>query len=210
MAVFVILRLTRGIQFFNVPSSSNEPNLKTGSRIIGSSYVKPERLDFAYFKFSDSLEGYTIIKRLIGKPFDTLECKSGVFYVNGENLDQKINLRYQYKVSKHTYDEYLKEHKDNVESYYYYDSDSINVFIDQSLVSSLPIKLNRYIPQMNNSLTPDIQSLDSSASWNDFGPLIIPSDKYFFLGDSRDNSVDSRYRGFVDRQHILGTLIFQF
>jgi signal peptidase I len=38
----------------------------------------------------------------------------------------------------------------------------------------------------------------------DFGPVVIPADQYFMMGDNRDNSADSRYFGFVDREAIIG------
>src|SRR5438046_10735412 len=38
-------------------------------------------------------------------------------------------------------------------------------------------------------------------SW---GPLRVPMDKYFVLGDNRDNSADSRYWGFVDASAVKG------
>jgi signal peptidase I len=41
------------------------------------------------------------------------------------------------------------------------------------------------------------------AMWS-FGPIVIPKGKYFMMGDNRDNSADSRYFGFVDRNLILG------
>jgi signal peptidase I len=37
-----------------------------------------------------------------------------------------------------------------------------------------------------------------------FGPLRVPEDTYFMLGDNRDNSADSRYIGFVPRRNIVG------
>lgn len=44
-------------------------------------------------------------------------------------------------------------------------------------------------------------------SW---GPLVVPDDKYFALGDNRDNSEDSRYWGFVDASSIRGRPMFVY
>ena len=36
------------------------------------------------------------------------------------------------------------------------------------------------------------------------GELTVPNDQYFVLGDNRDESLDSRYWGFVPRENIIG------
>jgi len=45
---------------------------------------------------------------------------------------------------------------------------------------------------------------------DNWGPLIVPADRYMVLGDNRDDSEDSRYWGFVPRQAIKGTPLFVY
>ncbi|MEO7997963.1 MAG: signal peptidase I [Gemmatimonadaceae bacterium] len=42
-------------------------------------------------------------------------------------------------------------------------------------------------------------------SRNNWGPLVVPSNSFFVLGDNRDNSLDSRYWGFVPDSLLRGT-----
>jgi signal peptidase I len=44
----------------------------------------------------------------------------------------------------------------------------------------------------------------------DYGPVTVPSDQYFMMGDNRDNSEDSRYWGFLPKSYIKGKAEFMY
>jgi signal peptidase I len=41
-----------------------------------------------------------------------------------------------------------------------------------------------------------------------YGPVVVPSEFYFMMGDNRDNSEDSRYWGFMPRSYVKGKALF--
>ncbi len=41
-----------------------------------------------------------------------------------------------------------------------------------------------------------------------YGPVTVPADQYFMMGDNRDNSQDSRYWGFMPRSYVKGKALF--
>lgn len=49
-----------------------------------------------------------------------------------------------------------------------------------------------------------VQFLPNVSAMRNFGPVVVPNDSYFFLGDNRDNSADSRFIGFVPRHFLIG------
>jgi signal peptidase I len=48
---------------------------------------------------------------------------------------------------------------------------------------------------------PNISSLPPR---DNFGPIVVPKNSLFMMGDNRDNSADSRYWGFVDLKAVKG------
>lgn len=59
-----------------------------------------------------------------------------------------------------------------------------------------------------------VPSLQASRSYfpsrNNWGPLVVPPSNYFVLGDNRDNSLDSRYWGFVPDSLVRGHPLFVY
>ena len=45
---------------------------------------------------------------------------------------------------------------------------------------------------------------------DDWGPLVVPRERYFMLGDNRDDSLDSRYWGLVERAKMRGKPFFVY
>ena len=49
-----------------------------------------------------------------------------------------------------------------------------------------------------------VMALPGRPALRTFGPINVPADRYFMMGDSRDNSTDSRIFGTVERSQIVG------
>jgi len=49
---------------------------------------------------------------------------------------------------------------------------------------------------------------DYLGTWDNWGPLVVPADHYFMLGDNRDDSIDSRLWGFLEGWRFKGRVAF--
>jgi signal peptidase I len=73
-----------------------------------------------------------------------------------------------------------------------------------------------YIDNQLAQIFPSAKSTDPKilaaqlSSRDNFGPIQVPADQYFVLGDNRDSSQDSRFWGFVPRDHIKGRALFVY
>ncbi len=157
------------------------------SRLFGSD---PERGDVVVFKHPVSGEDY--IKRLIGLPGDRIQMKASRLYINGTPVAVTA------------------------------DGVFIEEYSPQGPAGGNPSCSNR--PQPGGDCIKDkfIEVLPNGVSHTilDFRDMnsdnteefVVPEGQFFFMGDNRDNSVDSRYSqtgpsrgvGFVRRENIIG------
>jgi len=62
-----------------------------------------------------------------------------------------------------------------------------------------------YTQHTDNSMRPmGIEPRDN------FGPVIVPKNKFFVMGDNRDQSYDSRYWGYVDIKEVKGKALILY
>ncbi|GHE01754.1 signal peptidase [Defluviimonas sp. 20V17] len=153
-------------------------------------FTPPKRGDVVVFRNPGNGEDF--IKRLIGLPGDTLQMQKGRLYINGKEVPEKP------------------------------DGQFVETYAPQGPMGSYPRCENapvgegaaciktRYRETLPNGVTHDILKITDQGYANNTPVFHVPKGKYFFMGDNRDNSEDSRFAqdvggvGFVPAVNLIG------
>lgn len=156
------------------------------TRLFGG---EPERGDVVVFRHP--VTGHDYIKRLIGLPGDKVQMRSGVPYINGAPV-------------KHTPDgvfEEMSEPQGPERRFPGCENGPVGE-------GGICVK-SRTIETLPNGKSYGVLNIGSTSGDNT-GVYTVPAGHYFFMGDNRDNSLDSRVApqargvGFVPYENLIG------
>ena len=198
--LFVFVLRSFIIEPFRIPSGSMLPTLKNGDLILVNKYEygirlpvsgakvvtlgHPERGDVIVFRYPvDTTVDY--IKRVVGVPGDRVEYRDKVLSINGKVVTQVRSGDY-YEPDRSAY---------------------IGRYLEELGKTQHNILLNKTQPQ---GLMPIVAfpNRDSCEYFSNGISCVVPKGNYFVMGDNRDNSLDSRYWGFVPDENIVGRAFF--
>jgi signal peptidase I len=167
---------------FNIPSGSGEPTIASGDYVAVSRYAyrlqQPEHGEVAVFINPHTGEDY--IKRIVGLPGDTVQLSHGIVSINGRAAQRTRIADYH----ERTWLEMYRRYEDNVRYRY-----------TETLPDGQPHEiLGGYVTLPEDSLPQD-----------NTGTFKVPPDRFFAIGDNRDNSNDSRLElGYVPLANLVG------
>lgn len=189
-----------GFEIFHIKSNSMSPSLTPGDQVVVKKwgYIAGTRWatdrigiplhhgDLIAFEFPLDRR-LTYLQRVIGLPGDMIEYKNKALSINGVLIP---TTRIETSLAASDFD----------------DTQKVEVY--EEALGGHRFQTVRYahMPPMN-TLTPMFPHIEN-CQYNYAGfKCKVPAKHYFALGDNRDDSLDSRYWGFIPEDHVLGIII---
>lgn len=198
--LFVFVLRSFVVEPFRIPSGSMLPTLEDGDLILVNKFQygirlpivdkkvvslgTPRRGDVMVFRYPlDPSVDY--IKRVIGLPGDTILYQNKTLYINGKEITHVRDGDF-FEPDRSAY---------------------VGRYTEQLGSVKHSILLNKYAPQ--NFMPIADYPYRNNCQYLDKGVrCTVPPNHYFMMGDNRDNSLDSRYWGFVPDANIVGRAFF--
>ena len=188
------------VEPFKIPSGSMIPTLLVGDLILVNKFhyglrlpvintkitegEKPERGDVMVFRYPPK-PSLDYIKRVVGLPGDTVAYLNKRLTINGQAVPTESVPEF--------FDEdamrYFKQYEEK------FGTQSHRLLNDEQRPAFVP-GADRFPGYDNCNYTVEGVSCK------------VPEGHYFMMGDNRDNSMDSRYWGFVPEKNIVGKAFF--
>lgn len=198
LAVFLLRSFI--VEPFKIPSGSMIPTLLIGDLILVNKFVygirlpvvhkkiidigQPQRGDVMVFRYPKD-ESLDYIKRVVGLPGDKLVYENKRLTINGEAVPLESAADF-YDPERLGYTRQYSETLGNIEH---------KILTDLEKPS--------FIGEVDRFPFREMCTYHSSGL-----SCTVPPGHYFMMGDNRENSLDSRYWGFVPERNIVGKAFF--
>ncbi len=228
---------TTVIASYIVPTGSMEDTIMTGDFLIGNQFIygmrSPDRLAIPFTQIGMDIPHFTIpgfrkvkqgdvvifrypvdhsfyyVKRCVAGPGQVVEIKDKQLYVDGNEFKNPKHLKYirSRKYSKNYKDPRVFPYKSGNEDFYgplYVpaENDTLYYFPESYEIIKVVAELAGHNVRKYKG------NMEIDGIQSDY--YVVEQNHYFMMGDNRDNSLDSRFWGYVPENLVRGKALFVF